>query len=139
MPNRRLVFYRCCRWSKRPVSGPYRKTPKGLLGYCTSQNAYLIAKLGRKIKPVCSAAQAKALAQAYAVGMRHYEIGEYIWAAHNDISEIDTALRETGHHPSYKNQQRMNRLRDERTRIQSQIRHQLRSRLLYATWPLPNR
>lgn len=112
---------------------------KGLLNYCTPQNAYSIAKWGGTVNPICTPAQARTLAQAYAVGQRYYEIGEDISAANSDISEIDTTLREFSSDLSYEDAQRKNRLRGERLRLQNQIHRLESSRLPFAAWPLSSR
>ena len=102
---------------------------RGLLSYCTPQNAYRVGRLGSRINPVCPPLAEVAMVAPHVHGLRYYDLTQEILALEAEIDEIDEQLAAlTELDPLYF------AFWLDRTRIEREIRRVKRARSKFSFW-----
>lgn len=106
----------------------------GLPNYCTPANVYEVGRSGRRLSPVCPAAQAARLGAAHEAGLRHHEIGREIREVERDMARAERRLDEIAGDDSDAAAAERARLRRELDRAGRALRRLEREQARYADW-----
>jgi hypothetical protein len=103
---------------------------RGLVTYCTPQNAYRIGRSGNRINSVCAPSTEAAMVAPHSYGLRYYDLTQEIASIEAEIDVIDEQLALlTELEPLYI------AFWLDRTRLEREIRRLERQRRKFSRWP----